>query len=92
MCVPDDIRVGLAEAGLFLLLVLLGEEVVEVGHGGGGVGGGDEDGGLLGRAQEVKVDDGEDRHEYVVNRTDGRGQGPDFAHCTSSTHGRTSSS
>merc|ERR1719420_2463694 len=44
----DDIRVGLAEAGLFLLLVLLGEEVVEVGHGGG------EDGGLLGRAREVK--------------------------------------
>ena len=70
MSVPDDIRVGLAEAGLFLLLVLLGEEVVEVGHGGGGVGGGED--GLLGRAQEVKVDDGEDRHECVVNRTDGR--------------------
>ena len=66
MSVPDDIRVGLAEAGLFLLLVLLGEEVVEVGHGA------DEDG-LLGRAQEVKVDDGgRQRHECVVNRTDGR--------------------
>ena len=84
MCVPDDIRVGLAEAGLFLLLVLLGEEVVEVGHAGGGVGG-DEDG-LLGR--EVKVDDGEDTSMWS---TQNRRQGPDFAHC-SSTHGRPSSS
>ena len=86
MSVPDDIRVGLAEAGLFLLLVLLGEEVVEVGHGGGG----DEDG-LLGRAQEVKVDDGEDRQTRVCGQQNRR-QGPDFAHCSSSTHGRTSSS
>ena len=88
MCVPDDIRVGLAEAGLFLLLVLLGEEVVEVGHVGGGVG--DEDG-LLGRAQEVKVDDGEDRHECVLCGQQNRRQGPDFVHCSSSTHGGTSS-